>query len=197
MAQHEPHVAELDEAIRTIAALVEPVPMLINAVEAYYGRKDYLDDDFKVAREYHARLIATIPPLLAAREIAMRQIAVLGEELDRKELDLIEQADGKRYAWHAHWLLSAAGKLKAFFALDTERGRREGLKAAIAEFAAAVRAFDEYSALPDAQPGYNGYNARRLLAAMRDWRDGRGTVWSLVDDYNSMVTTFQSYPDGQ
>src|SRR5262249_49921618 len=145
---------------------------------------------------YHTRLVAAVPPLLAARETAMRQIALLSEELDRKELDLIEAADGKRYTWHARRLLSETGKLSAFFARDAAEARREG-KAAILEYAAVVLAFDEYRGSPNAQPGYNGYDATRLLASVREWRDGQRTIWSVVRDYNSLVANFQPYPDGQ
>jgi hypothetical protein len=197
LSRHEPHVDALDESISTLAALVEPVPAIINAADTYYERRDYSDDDFKLAREYHVRLAAAIPPLLAARETAMRQIAALSAELDRKELDLIEAADGKRYTWHARWLLSETGKLSTFFALDVEQAQREGLKAAILEYAAAARAFDEYRASPNAQPGYNGYDTNRLLASVREWRDGRRTIWSVVNDYNSLVSNFQAAPDGQ
>jgi hypothetical protein len=197
LSRHEPHVPDLDEAIRTLAAMVEPVPALINAADGYYERKDYSDDDFKLAHEYHAQLAAAIPPLLTARETVRRQIAVLAEDLDRKELDLIEAADGKRYTWHARALLSRTGKLSTFFALDIEAARREGLKAAILEYAAAVRAFDGYRASPRAQSGSGGYDASRLLASVREWRDGQRTIWSVVNDYNSLVANLQPAPDGQ
>lgn len=94
-AMKEPPLPELDAAVSGLAQLVEPVPAVMNAANAYYDRKDYLDDDFKGGHDYHTRLVKIVPPLLAARDVVMQQIAALGEKLDAREIDMIEASNGR------------------------------------------------------------------------------------------------------
>src|SRR5262249_21259353 len=114
-AMKEPLLPELDAAVVGLAQLVEPVPAVMNEANAYYDRKDYMDDDFKAGHAYHARLIQIVPPLLAARDAVMQQIAVLGEKLDAKEIAIIDSANGRKYLWHSRRVLALAGKLTPFF----------------------------------------------------------------------------------
>ena len=196
-AMKEPALPELDAAVAGLAQLVEPVPDVMNEANAYYDRKDYLDDDFKGGHAYHARLIQIVPPLLAARDGVMQQIAALGEKLDTREIDMIEASNGKKYLWHSRRVLALAGKLTPFFDWKPEKARSEELKAAVTEFAAAVRAFDEYRASPKAEHASGG--SLGLLPKVREWRSGSDderAIWSVVNDYNSMVGQLEYGPDG-
>jgi len=196
-AMREPQLPELDAAVSGLAQLIEPVPAVMNEANAYYDRKDYMDDDFKGGHQYHAQLIKIVPPLLAARDVVMRQIAVLGEKLDAREIDMIEAGNGRKYLWHSRRVLSLAGKLAPFFDWKPEKARSEELKAAVAEFAAAVRAFDDYRASPGAEHASGG--SLGLLPKVREWRSGKSddsAIWSVVNDYNSMVGQLEYGPDG-
>ena len=133
---------ELDAAVSGLAQLVEPVPAVMNEANAYYDRKDYLDDDFKAGRAYHAQLVKTVPPLLAARDVVMQQIAVLGEQLDAKEIDMIEAINGRKYLWHSRRVLAMAGKLTPFFDWKPEKARSEELILSSCSF---VRLVDDSS----------------------------------------------------
>jgi hypothetical protein len=196
-AMKEPLLPELDAAVSGLAQLVEPVPAVMNEANAYYDRKDYLDDDFKGGHAYHAQLIKTVPPLLAARDVVMQQIAALGEKLDAREIDMIEAGNGRKYLWHSRRVLALAGKLAPFFDWKPEKTRSEELKAAVAEFAVAVRAFDDYRASPGAEHASGG--SLGLLPKVREWRrgsDDERAIWSVVNEYNSMVGQLEYGPDG-
>jgi hypothetical protein len=196
-AMKAPLLPDLDAAVSGLAQLVEPVPAVMNEANAYYDRKDYMDDDFKAGQEYHARLVEIVPPLLAARDGVMRQIAALGEKLDAREIEMIETINGKKYLWHSRGVLALASRLTPFFDWKPEKARNEELKAAVAEFAAAVRAFDEYRASPRAEHASGG--SLGLLPRVREWRSGSDderAIWSVVNEYNSMVGQLEYGPDG-
>jgi len=196
-AMKEPQLPELDAAVSGLAQLVEPVPAILNEADAYYDRKDYMDDDFRSGREYHAQLVKVVPPLLAARDGVMQQIAALSETLDAREVDMIEASNGRKYLWHSRRVLFLAGKLVPFFDWKPEGSRSEELKSAVAEFASAVRAFDDYRASPGAEHASGG--SLTLLPKVREWRSGRGderAIWSVVNEYNSMVRQLEPGPDG-
>jgi hypothetical protein len=196
-AMKEPLLPDLDAAISGLAQLVEPVPAVMNEANAYYDRKDYLDDDFKGGLAYHKELVKIVPPLLAARDVVMKQIAVLGAQLDTKEIEMIEASNGKKYLWHSRRVLALAGRLVPFLDWKPEKARSEELKAAVAEFAGAVRAFDEYRASPRAEHASGG--SLYLLPRVREWRAGSDddqAIWSVVNEYNSMVGQLEYGPDG-
>jgi hypothetical protein len=196
-AMKAPQLPELDAAISGLVQLVEPVPAIMNEASDYYDRKDYMDDDFKAGKAYHAQLARVVPPVLAARDDVMRQIAVLSEKLDAQEIDMIEASNGKKYLWHSRRVLWLAGKMTPFFDWKPEASRSEELKSAVAEFAAAVRAFDDYRASPGAEHASGG--SLTLLPRVREWRSGRGddrAIWSVVNEYNSMVRQLEPGPDG-
>jgi len=196
-AMKEPQLPELDAAVAGLAQLVEPVPALINEADAYYERKDYMDDDFGKGREYHAELARVVPPLLAARDGVLQQIAALGEQLDAREIEMIEATNGRKYLWHSRRVLFLAARLQPFLEGKPEASRSEELKSVVAEFAAAVRAFDDYRASPGAEHASGG--SILLLPKVREWRSGRGderAIWSVVNEYNSMVRQLEPGPDG-
>lgn len=193
----EPLLPELDAAVAGLAQLVEPVPAVINEANAYYDRKDYLDDDFKAGHAYHAQLARIVPPLLAARDTVMQQIAPLAEQLDTREIEMIEAINGRKYLWHSRRVLLLAGKLVPFLDWKPEKARSEDLKAAVTEFAAAVRAFDDYRASPRAEHASGG--SLYLLPRVREWRSGSNddqAIWSVVNEYNSMSGQLEYGPDG-
>lgn len=193
----EPLLPDLDAAVSGLAQLVEPVPAVMNAADAYYDRKDYLDDEFKGGLAYHRELIKIVPPLLAARDVVMKQLFALGEQLDAKEIEMIEASNGRKYLWHSRRVLMLAGKLVRFLDWKADKARSEELKAAVAEFAGAVRAFDEYRASPRAEHASGG--SLYLLPRVREWRTGsrdEQAIWSVVNEYNSMVGQLEYGPEG-
>ena len=196
-AMKAPQLPELDAAVAGLVQLAEPVPAIMNDASAYYDRKDYMDDDFKGGKDYHAQLVKVVPPLLAARDGVMQQIVALSEKLDAREIEMIEASNGRKYLWHSRRVLFLAGKLVPFFEWQPEGSRSEELKSAVVEFAAAVRAFDDYRASPGAEHASGG--SLTLLPKVREWRSGRGddrAIWSVVNEYNSMVRQLEPGPDG-
>jgi Protein of unknown function (DUF3829) len=203
LAGQNPKVPELDAAVRDLLAMLDPVMPVINAASAYYDRQDYKDDGAKLGREYHAKLVAMVPPIMATRAKISREIDALSDQLDERELSMIERADGKRYRWHSRRVLSGARKLALFIDPRLQRSRLAELDKAIADYATAVRQFDDYLATPGAQHGMLDTSPRSFLSKMREMRDEvakgqrpggmMGTTF-IVQEYNMMIGTFGRGP---
>jgi hypothetical protein len=203
LTKQEPSVPELDAAVGELIPLLEPAIPVVNAASAYYDRQDYKDDGAKLAREYHAKLIAMLPPILAIRERISQQIDALSDRLDERQLAAIEASDGKRYQWHVHNVLSKARKLALFIDIHLKKSQLPELDAAIANYAGAVREFDAYLATPDAQHGIMETAPRSFLSKMREMREQvahgerpggmMGTTF-VVNEYNMMIGTFGRGP---
>ena len=203
LTTQDPKIPELDGAVQDLLGLLDPAMPVINAASAYYDRRDYKDDGAKLGREYHGKLMAMMPPIMATRERISQQIDALSDQLDERELAMIEQADGKRYHWHARRVLSKARKLALFIDSTLPKSRLPDLDKAIASYAGAVREFDDYLATPDAQHGILDTLPRSFLAKMREVRDEvargqrpggvMGTTF-IVNEYNMMIGTFGRGP---
>jgi hypothetical protein len=203
LTTQDPKVPELDAAVRDLIAMVDPIMPVINAASAYYDRRDYKDDGARRGREYHDKLTAMMPPVMATREKISRQIDALSDQLDERELSMIERTDGKRYRWHARRVLSGARKLALFIDIHLQKSRVPELDKAIANYATAVREFDDYLASPSAQHGIMDTSPRSFLSKMREMRDEvargqrpggvMGTTF-IVQEYNMMIGTFGRGP---
>jgi len=203
LTTQDPKIPELDAAVSDLLGRLDPVMPVINAASAYYDRQDYKDDGAKLAREYHDKLVAMVPPIMAVREKISQQIDALSDVLDQRELAMIEQADGKRYRWHARRVLSNARKLALFIDPNLQKSRLPALDNAIANYASAVRDFDDYLATPDAQHGIMDTSPRSFLSKMREVRDEvakgghpggmMGTTF-IVNEYNMMIGMFGRGP---
>jgi len=203
LTMQDPKVPELDAAVHDLIGMLDPVMPVINAASAYYDRRDYKDDRAKLGREYHEKLIAMVPPIMAMREKISHAIDALSDLLDERELAMIERADGKRYRWHARRVMSNARKLAVFIDPRLQKSRLSELDKAIADYAKAVREFDDYLATPDAQHGIMDTSPRSFLSKMRETRDEvahgqrpggmMGTTF-IVNEYNTMVNTFGRGP---
>jgi hypothetical protein len=203
LTTQDPKISELDASVRDLLAMLDPAMPVINAASAYYDRQDYKDDGAKLGRDYHDKLMAMVPPIMATRQKISQQIDALSDQLDERELSAIEQADGKRYHWHARRVLSKARKLALFIDPNLPKSRLPDLDNAIANYATAVREFDDYLATPDAQHGMMDTSPRSFLAKMREMRDDvangqrpggmMGTTF-IVNEFNSMIGTFGRGP---
>jgi Protein of unknown function (DUF3829) len=203
LTAQDPKISDLDAAVRDLLAMLDPAMPVINAASAYYDRRDYKDDGAKLGREYHDKLMAMMPPIMATREKISQQIDALSDQLDERELSMIEQAEGKRYHWHARRVLSKARKLALFIDSSLPKSRLPDLDKAIANYATAVREFDDYLATPDAQHGIMDTSPRSFLAKMREVRDDvakgqrpggiTGTTF-IVNEYNMMIGMFGRGP---
>lgn len=201
LTTQEPQVPDLDATVRDLIPLLAPVMPVINAADAYYERQDYKDDGAKLARDYHAKLVAMMPPILALRERMSRQLDALSDTVDERQLAYIERVDGKRYSWHSRRILSSARKLSNFIDINLKKTALPTLDKAIADYAATVRDFDAYLAQPDAQHGIMESQPRSFLSKMREMRDEvargqrpggmMGTTF-IVNDYNMLIGNFGS-----
>jgi Protein of unknown function (DUF3829) len=199
LTTQDPKIPDLDASVHDLLAMLDPAMPVINAASAYYDRGDYKDDGAKLGREYHDKLIAMVPAIMATREKISQQIDALSDQLDERELSMIEQSDGNRYHWHARRVLSNARKLALFIDPRLSKSRLPDLDKAIANYATAVREFDDYLATPEAQHGMMDTSPRSFLAKMREVRDDvargehpggmMGTTF-IVNEYNMMIGTF-------
>jgi hypothetical protein len=187
LTTQSPGPAELDSAVNNLIPLIDPALAIINEADAYYTREDYKDDGGRLARAYHEKLVLLVPPLLAARERVSQQIDALSDQIEQRELKQVETGEGKRYYWYLRRVIAKARKLASLIDADPQRADRPDINLAAAEYAAVVREFDTYLATPGAQHGPFESSPQKLLASLRQWREGKRDVWSLVQQYNQTV----------
>jgi hypothetical protein len=163
------------------------------AVEAsgYYERKDFLTDQMKTGKALHPRIMSDYRPFLEARADLSRAVRGLRDRLEEKELALIEQADGKSPQWHRLKLLLMARALqeRAPRIPNPLPGALQDFDAAVAEFAAAVKALE---AVADAESGKFVKEANQYVGKLRRLRQeyGQPTMkFTLEGSLSSLVTT--------
>lgn len=107
----KPAYAALDKvATEYSTALVNLVPVLKEANE-YYEEKNYLDDAMAKGKEMHPKLIAAFKAFETADATMRTELEAITDELDAKELTLIEKQEGKKYPYLTKSLMILAKKL--------------------------------------------------------------------------------------
>jgi hypothetical protein len=187
----EPRIGALDELLRRYADAVEAVMPIAVEASGYYERKDFLTDQMKTGKALHPRIMSDYRPFLEARTDLSLAVRGLRDRLEEKELALIEQADGKSPQWHRLKLLLMARALqeRAPRIPNPLPGALQDFDAAVAEFAAAVKALE---AVADAESGKFVKEANQYVGKLRRLRQeyGQPTMkFTLEGSLSSLVTT--------
>ena len=92
----EPKDEELETVATTWKGAYEKVQPLILEANRYYQQKDYLDDDFAKGKEFHPQLIAAFDEFEKADRALRDAVEVRNDEIQRKNLERMEQEDGRK-----------------------------------------------------------------------------------------------------
>ena len=199
-----PSLPDLDSAMRDYIAANAALAPILREANGYYERADYKTDKMAGGKALHPRIVAAAGPFLAARAHLETVMRAEKAKVDDLRLAAIEKREGRKANWHVANIMMKAQRIVDMLPSDAQPVIDiAAFDAAMADFGAAVKDMDGYSA---AHP--NSFSAfesepRELLSQLRDLQqaldrakgDGRranaDTTW-IVNDYNMMVTTSQS-----
>lgn len=203
-ADAEPAIPALDAATRELAASFETLVPILNEAEAYYERKDYMDDKMAGGKELHAKIVPAAVAFLTARARTETLQEQLKSLIDTQELARLEKTEGRSVKWHTRRVMIASKKAVDLMPRDPRRpGDLKPFDAAIAELASATREFDTAvresgkSGTVDSQP-------RDILGSLREIREkvGKGRAdprfYSMdfnmvINRYNMMISMSNSF----
>lgn len=198
----EPIVPELDATVRRYVETYQALAPVITRADGYYERQDYRSDNMAEGKALHAQLVPAAEAFLRERANFERQMTVFQADLDRRELAAIEAREGRSRLWHVRNVMVEARKVMDVMpSRDVPRVDMKTFDEALAGYAAAVRALDEFA---QANPGrLSAFESqpRSMLGKLREYReklarsrgDGRrveGANW-IVNDYNMMTSMSQ------
>lgn len=193
-AESEPSIPSLDAATKELASTFETLVPILNEAEAYYDRKDYMDDKMAGGKALHARLVPAAIAFLSARERAERLQEQLKGLIDTQELARLEKTEGKSVKWHTRRVLIMTKRAVDLMPQDPRRGGDlKAFDAAIVELASATREFD--AAVRDSgKSGSVDSQPRDILGSLREIREkvskGRADPRFYSMDYNSVIMRY-------
>jgi Protein of unknown function (DUF3829) len=136
-----------DQAASAFVQAYRAASPVIVKYAAYYSRKDQLADDFKGAVALHGELLPHLAPLITARRNFDAAVEVTKTETDQRELTDVEAREGKSFRWHrTNVMIHARKTIVHMPSRDNMQIDMARFSSALTAFAAAVRAFDEYTA---------------------------------------------------
>jgi hypothetical protein len=200
----QPLLPELDAAMRDYIAANATLGPILNEANAYYERADYKTDKMAGGKELHAKIVAAAEPFLAARARADALFTVEKAKLDERQLNAIEKREGRKANWHVANIMMRARRLMDLLPSNAKPVIDIGpFDAAMADYGAAVKDMDGYSAAHPNSFSVFESQPRDLLSKLRDFQEkidrakgdarrGGGDLTWIVNDYNMMVTTAQS-----
>jgi hypothetical protein len=194
LADTEPSIPQLDTATKELASTFEVLVPILNEAEAYYDRKDYMDDKMAGGKELHAKLVPAALAFLAARERAETLQEQLKELMDRQELARLEKTEGKSLKWHTRRVMMTTKKAVDLMPRDPRRpGDLKPFDTAITELAAATREFDT-AVRESGKSGSVDSQPRDILGSLREIREkvskGRADPRFYSMDYNMVVNRY-------
>lgn len=200
-----PAMPELDAAMRDYIAANAALGPVLNEASAYYEREDYKSDKMSGGKALHARIVAAAGPFLAARAQVEAAFSIEKAKLDERQLASVEKRLGRQADWHVMNVMIHARRVVDL--LPTNKHpviETAPFDAAVAYYAAAVKAMDAYGAgKPNAFFVFE-LQPRSLLGKLREFQDkidrakgdarrgGGGDLTWIINDYNMMVTTSQN-----
>lgn len=96
-----------DGAVKLAKTTASLAPLVKNASE-YYAQKKYKTDAAKQGLELHAQMLPLFQQFFSNELALRRQLGVVQEDVERRNLAQIEKEHGKNYDWHLRSFLLAA-----------------------------------------------------------------------------------------
>lgn len=202
----EPKLPALDATVKRYIDAYGNLAPLIGKADGYYERKDYLADKMAEGKALHAQLAPAAETFLVARRELESEMANVKSDLDKRELASIEAREGRKARWQVRNVMIAMRPVIDL--LPSGSSPVVDLPAfdkALADYAAAVKEMDAYSAAhPDSFHVFED-QPRSFLGKLREFRQKIGRTkgdarrarvsndltW-LINDFNMMVSTSSS-----
>jgi hypothetical protein len=106
-----PPLPGIDGAVQKVAQTASALAPVVKNASEYYAQKKYKADAARHGQELHTQMLPMFEQFFAS-EIAMRrELSVVLDDVERRNLAQIEKEHGKNYEWHLRNFLFAAKTL--------------------------------------------------------------------------------------
>jgi len=106
-----PPLSNVDGAAGKLAAATSALAPVVKSASDYYAQKKYKSDAAKQGQELHARMVTMFGEFFGCEMAMRRELGVVLEDVERRNLAQIEKEKGKNYDWYLHSFLFAAKEL--------------------------------------------------------------------------------------
>jgi hypothetical protein len=106
-----PPLPAIDAGAQKLAASTAALAPVVKSASEYYAQKKYKADAAKHGQELHAQMLPMFEQFFASELAMRRELSVVLEDVERRNLAEIEKEHGKNYDWHLRNFLFAAKAL--------------------------------------------------------------------------------------
>ena len=106
-----PPLPNVDSAAQKLAGATAALAPVVKSASDYYAQRQYKSDGAKHGQELHAQLVPMFEQFFGSELALRRELSAVREDVERRNLALIEKEHGKNYEWHLRSFLVAARPL--------------------------------------------------------------------------------------
>lgn len=106
-----PPLPGLDGMAQKLAQSTAALAPVVKSASDYYAQKKYKTDAVKHGQELHAQMLPMFEQFFVSEMGMRRELSVVLEDVERRNLARIEKEQGKNYEWHLRNFLFAAKTL--------------------------------------------------------------------------------------
>jgi hypothetical protein len=106
-----PPLPGLDGMAQKLAQTTASLAPVVKSASEYYAQKKYKADAAKHGQEVHAQMLPMFEQFFVSEMGMRRELSVVLEDVERRNLARIEKEQGKNYEWHLRNFLFAAKTL--------------------------------------------------------------------------------------
>jgi uncharacterized protein DUF3829 len=141
-----PPLPGVDGTVQKLADATSALAVLAKNASDYYSQKKYKSDALKQGQELHARLVPAFEQFFGSELAMRRELSVVLEDVERRNLAQIEKEKGQNYEWHLRSFLFAAKTVADLLPNHVDATMIEGarFKTRFANLQAAYTAFTQY-----------------------------------------------------
>ncbi|MFN2623319.1 MAG: DUF3829 domain-containing protein [Chthoniobacterales bacterium] len=103
-----PPLPAVDDGAVKLAKTTATLAPLVKDASEYYAQKKYKTDAVKHGHELHAQMLPMFEQFFSNELALRRELGVVREDIERRNLAQIEKEHGKNYDWHLRSFLLAA-----------------------------------------------------------------------------------------
>jgi hypothetical protein len=141
-----PPLATVDAMAQKMAEATTALAPLAKSASEYYAQKQYKSDAGKRGHEVHGQMVPMFERFFGCELALRRDLGVVLEDVERRNLARIEKEQGKNYEWHLRSFLFAAKTVADMLPNHVDATMIEGprYKQRFANLQAAYTAFTQY-----------------------------------------------------
>jgi hypothetical protein len=141
-----PPLPNADIAAQKLAEATAALVPVVKSASDYYAQRQYKSDGAKRGQELHGQMMPIFEQVFGSELALRRELSAVREDVERRNLALIEKEHGKNYDWHLRSFLIAAKTLADLLPNHADAAMIEGAryKPRFANLQAAYTLFTQY-----------------------------------------------------